>query len=271
MIRIAPALLPFLACVVPLSGQNPNLVTLEIDVTNGIGYETDTFEYEKFASSATPVARKTPRAFAKFNILYDVVAVNGQPVKGNMVFRSHRIAMGPNPIPGQSIGDITRGTIGSWVIEILNPDGTQIGSLMMTGFPNGDPPPGSPASSFTHNMAITGGTGIFLGARGYFGGAQQPFSIPNAGTFQNLSVTTDPSQRRTLNGGTFGQVAQFVTLFQPVVREVLHADFTPVTAASPARRGEVLILRASGLGPVKGLALGRPLPDVPCCSSDFAG
>lgn len=32
---------------------------------------------------------------------------------------------------------------------------------------------------------------------------------------------------------------------------ILHADFTPVSAANPARPGEVLIIGAMGLGPVK--------------------
>src|SRR5260370_35165116 len=32
---------------------------------------------------------------------------------------------------------------------------------------------------------------------------------------------------------------------------VFHADFSLVTSANPARKGEVLIIRATGLGPVK--------------------
>jgi uncharacterized protein (TIGR03437 family) len=45
---------------------------------------------------------------------------------------------------------------------------------------------------------------------------------------------------------------------------VLHSDFSPVTQASPARAGEVLILRVSGLGPTKpGLAAGESFPSNP--------
>ena len=42
---------------------------------------------------------------------------------------------------------------------------------------------------------------------------------------------------------------------------VFHSDFSPVTAAKPARSGEVLIVQASGLGPtVPGVDPGQPFP-----------
>jgi uncharacterized protein (TIGR03437 family) len=42
---------------------------------------------------------------------------------------------------------------------------------------------------------------------------------------------------------------------------VLHSDFTPVTAAKPAKAGEVLIVQATGLGPtVPGVDPGQPFP-----------
>ena len=42
---------------------------------------------------------------------------------------------------------------------------------------------------------------------------------------------------------------------------IFHADFSPVTAKAPARAGEVLIVRASGLGPTRpGVDPGQPFP-----------
>ena len=43
---------------------------------------------------------------------------------------------------------------------------------------------------------------------------------------------------------------------------ILHADFSPVTAARPARPGEVLILMAGGLGPTNPhIDPGAPFPE----------
>lgn len=42
---------------------------------------------------------------------------------------------------------------------------------------------------------------------------------------------------------------------------IFHVDFSPVTAAKPAKAGEVLIVRATGLGPtVPGIDPGQPFP-----------
>src|SRR5438132_14379105 len=42
---------------------------------------------------------------------------------------------------------------------------------------------------------------------------------------------------------------------------VFHADFSAVTAAKPTKAGEVLIVRATGLGPtVPGIDPGQPFP-----------
>ena len=45
---------------------------------------------------------------------------------------------------------------------------------------------------------------------------------------------------------------------------VFHADFSPVTAAKPAKAGEVLIAKATGLGPTRpGVIPGQPFPTDP--------
>ena len=62
-------------------------------------------------------------------------------------------------------------------------------------------------------------------------------------------------------------ILQLIPMFRPEVVStagepaVFHADFSAVTAAKPAKAGEVLILRATGLGPtVPGIDPGQPFP-----------
>ena len=69
------------------------------------------------------------------------------------------------------------------------------------------------------------------------------------------SVTEDPSNRRLHGGSTRRWDFQLMPMARPdFVRSadttgVFHSDFSPVTASNPARRGEVLIAAATGLGP----------------------
>jgi len=51
---------------------------------------------------------------------------------------------------------------------------------------------------------------------------------------------------------------------KPVVVEIFHSDFSRLSAGSPARRGEFLIVKATGLGPTHPeIAAGRPFPQEP--------
>jgi uncharacterized protein (TIGR03437 family) len=46
--------------------------------------------------------------------------------------------------------------------------------------------------------------------------------------------------------------------------QIFHADFSPVTSARPARSGETLIVRATGLGPTRpGVNPGQEFPSSP--------
>ena len=100
-------------------------------------------------------------------------------------------------------------------------------------------------------MAIIGGTGAFIGARGQWGQAVTPTST----TIRQASVTEDPTFRRLNGGGRVKFVLQVIPLYQPEIfttsagPAVFHADFSLVTAAKPAKAGEVLVVKATGLGP----------------------
>jgi hypothetical protein len=100
------------------------------------------------------------------------------------------------------------------------------------------------------NNAVVGGTGTFVGVRGQLGGGQ--------GTSIRLaSITEDPTNRRTNGGGRLTVVVTLIPMSRPEIvttasgPAVFHADFSPVTAAKPAKAGEVLMVRATGLGPTR--------------------
>ena len=84
-------------------------------------------------------------------------------------------------------------------------------------------------------------------------------------------MSEDPALRRVHGGGTRRYVFHLFPMFRPEVitaangAAVVHAsDFTLVTAASPARSGEILSLFASGLGPTRpGVDPGQAFPASP--------
>jgi uncharacterized protein (TIGR03437 family) len=246
--------------------QPPAVTTLQIDVANQRAYTLDVADPLKFATDPSAAPSLANRTFGSFEILADIVAVNGKPAKGTLVTRGNRVAMSPNSAAGSAITDVERGGMGHWHFEILQEDGRPIGTLVAIGLTGGTPPPGGPSSSAQHNMAIVGGTGAFLGARGQAGQASQPFTRP-AVSVAVLSATADPANRRTQGGGTLGFVLQFIPLIRPGVvttpsgAAVFHADQTAVSDALPARAGEVLTIQATGLGPTRpGVDPGQPFP-----------
>ena len=108
---------------------------------------------------------------------------------------------------------------------------------------------------------ITGGTGAFLGARG----ASGQIVLPQATPARTASMTEDPANRRVNGGGTVRFVLQVIPLSRPEVLAgtagplITHADFSPVTAAKPAKPGEVLLARVTGLGStVPAVSAGQP-------------
>ena len=67
-------------------------------------------------------------------------------------------------------------------------------------------------------------------------------------------MTEDPSMRRVLGGGTLIHTFHIAPSYAPAFAGadsrpvVYHADFSPVTAASPAHAGDVLIAQVTTLG-----------------------
>jgi len=92
-----------------------------------------------------------------------------------------------------AIADVARSHIQDLIWEILQPDGTPIGTIMASGFARGVPPPGAPPEQTLDNLTITGGTGAFLGVRGQGG-------LIDVGHPRQASVAEAPAERRTLGG-----------------------------------------------------------------------
>lgn len=179
----------------PWSGQaqTPGAAILRIDISNYVPYTYDTIDIQKLATAPVLTPPYGGKAFSFFVFIGDIVAVNGQPVKGLWTARSTTMSFEPNAVPGHSTADLTRGNVIDMYWEILQVDGTPIGILSASGLTRGVPPPGAPLAQTGENLSIIGGTGAFLGARGQAG-------VIDLGLPRQASVVEDPASRRTIGG-----------------------------------------------------------------------
>lgn len=209
---------------------------LEVQLENTVSYNGDVTDPAKIARNPGPVASLGAAELGNFWRgvgVGDITAVNGNAVKGTWVSELQALLLRPAPTPGQAIADVMRGSVYRYSYEFLKPDGTWFGSIFISGFVNG-------------GNAITGGSGAFVGARG---------SMSVQGAPRVASQAEDPSMRRIHGGARQLHVFRIFPLFRPDVvigangPSVFHSDFSLVTAASPARAGETLIVYAKGLGP----------------------
>jgi hypothetical protein len=245
--------------------QPPRPTILVIDLENFVEYQADIFDVSKFATNPNETPSVGFRNFSVATVLGDIVAVNGQPVKGLYAARARSIGTSPTPdhSVGGAIADVTRTAIREELYEILQSDGASVGVIVTSGLSGGSAPPGSPLAATTASFAIVGGAGAFLGVRGQASQSRTSQTVPG----RAASMAEDPGNRR-INGG--GKIRRMLTLFpmfvpQMVTRSdgpaVFHSDFTAVTAAKPARPSEVLIGMATGMGPTRpGIDPGQPFP-----------
>jgi hypothetical protein len=253
----------FALCATALLAQTPPSTILEVDIENLVLYYLDVTDPSKLATSAAPMLTGPGRIFRWQVALADVTAVNGAPAKGLYAGRSMPLQSAPRPGPGQAIADIGSFGLNDAHLVILQPDGTEIGSLFGIGVGGAAAPPGAPRGAAVHNFAVAGGTGAFLGARG-----QWSFKEALGGANRSVSMTEDTANRRTHGGGRRRDIIQLLPMSWPEVMAdrtgpaIYHSsDMSPVTSAAPTRVGEWLILRATGLGPTRpGVDLGKPFP-----------
>jgi hypothetical protein len=252
----------FVACVAALPAQTPPVTILEIDIENYVLYH-DNGDASKLATSRAPItlAPDFNWVFRWGVSMADIVAVNGRPAKGFRVGRSYQPRYVTELTPARTIADISGNCATDMRWAILQPDGTPIGTIIAEGLGGTPPPPGAHSSTTAHDMAVVGGTGAFLGARGQAG------RVRSAGG-RSTTMAEDPAYRRINGGGKHTEIVHLIPMTWPEVLSlptgpaIFHAaDFSPVTPERPARAGGVLMMSVSGLGPVKpNLDPGKPFP-----------
>jgi uncharacterized protein (TIGR03437 family) len=229
---------------------------LQVDVENIAYYVGDTTDFAKLATDANAVSPAPSKNFATHIGVGDIVAVNGKPARGTWFWRGATVNATQNAAPGEAVADTTRVYIVELVWEILQADGTPIGTIMASGVTGGMPPPGSPLQQNLGNVAITGGTGAFLAARGQAGVSVSVSPQMRGG--RQASVTEDPVNRRTRDGGVLPWILYLIPASSPQIVQtsegpaIVHSrDFKIVSPTNPARPGEILSLFAKNLGPTR--------------------
>jgi hypothetical protein len=231
---------------------------LAVDIENIVVYNQDTADVTKWAINPEKTDPLDSQNFVPIIWLADVVAVNGVPAKGTWTVRGTSLVRTTTLTPGQAIADSSSFFFFDWIVDLILPDGRPVGTIMASGWGGAAKPPGAPSAILQANMTITGGTGAYLGIRGQAGQGGNTIAPRNA------SMREDPAYRRLLGGGKRRYVFHILPLETPQILGLFHSDFTPVTAASPARAGETLIAQATGLGPtLPGVDPGQPFPAAP--------
>jgi hypothetical protein len=211
-------------------GQIP--VTLTVDVDNAVQYRSDVADPARRGTDSGTTTAASARAFTDVLFIGDIVAVNGNPARGVWTSRQFLMNFSPAPQSGFAIADVNRGTLADCKWEFLDASGQFVGAIMDSGY-------------FPH--AVVGGVGAFYGIRGQMSTG----TPPNPRPIRVASMSEDPSLRRTLGGGTNRIVFHLLPAFHPEVVAVYDANFRPITERNPASKGDIVIARVTGLGPLR--------------------
>src|SRR5262245_42747729 len=190
--------------VKPARGQ-ASPATLLVELQNVVEYQVDTTDLSKWGTNPNITQGIVAQGMGVGCVAVpivgygDIVSVNGQPAKGAWAVRGTSVCMRPIPTPGIFvIADTTWNSKRDETFEILQRDGTSVGTIMTIGLNSGSPtPPGPPVGG--RNLAIVGGTGAFFGVRGQ--GGVRSVLLPDATGERIASITEDPSKRRQNGGG----------------------------------------------------------------------
>jgi hypothetical protein len=250
---------------------------LTIHLANVTAYYQNTVTLNRLAKSkkfAIDTTKLKGNNFFPLEVVADIVQINNDAVKG-LYLSKNRVTFSAPPTPGKMtppagtmISDASITGFRHDIFKILNPDSTEIGSIMAAGVSGQPIAPGGPSIIGGGDWAIIGGTGAFLGASGQMGG--QGGTGKGGGGIRAASVKEDPSNRRALAAGgnyTTTMYLSVIPMIRPQIIAVYHADphtpLTPITSAHPVKAGDRLMLFASGLGPVAGVPIGEPFPATP--------
>lgn len=244
--------------------------TLHVEFVNATSYFSGYCAIGEIGMNPSKLTRPTPPPPLVTGVgIADIISVNGIPVKGTAIEGFNGALLSPTMTPGRAIADFMASpTNASFELTFLNLDGSLIGTMEIhgQGTASNVGPPGAPVDFPGGSVyTVTGGTGPFLGVRGYFAPVQDATSPE-----RQTTDCEDPSYRR-INADSGGNkrhpVLYLIPQIQPQIvvtagtPAVYHLDFTPVTAAKPGAVGEVLIAMATGLGPTRpGVDPGQPFP-----------
>ncbi len=230
--------------------QTPSL--LQVDVTDQTVYAFDGSPLSQLATLTAKQPAIKQKTFASMIGIGDIASVNGAPMKGTAYESILSVLAGPTPKAGWAIADSQRTGIYDWNFDFLQPDGTELGTVKISGFGGGTPPPGAPAGIDHAAYIVVGGTGVFSGVRGFYAANPDSASPPRV-----TSAVEDPSYRR-INGG--GLLHAFLYLYPGIPPQVVsgssgpivyHSDLQLVSVARPAMPGETLFAMVTGLGPTR--------------------
>ncbi len=217
-------------------GEEP--VVLTIDVENHVLYRSMVADPAQIGKTPGPVPASAQIPFVSGINVGDIVAINGTPVRG--IWSSaytHTTPYRRSPQPGQFAANVDSGATFFCTWQIWDLDGTFLGTLRDSG--------------------ATGGHAVSGALAGFFGTEGVHSNMMPVTPARVTSNAEDPANRHTFGGGKLSVKFYLYPRVRPSVAVsaggplIFHADFTPVSAANPARPGEVLIIGAMGLGPVK--------------------
>jgi hypothetical protein len=243
-------------CAVSALAQAPETI-LRIETQNVVAYFEDNADQLRWASTNSVTAASLGN-FAKSLWIGDIVTVNGNPARGAIISQQQRAQLRPTPTGSLGTSDVFCNLVADIHLEILQADGTQVGSLLLSGIGGTGPALGIPSPALSGHFVVVGGTGAFLGVRGQASTISQ--------TFRSASITENPINRQSYSGaGAWSLVVRLTPMTWPEVLVIVHSnDFTRINTSSPAKEGEILSVIATGLGPVRGtFEPGKPFPTSP--------
>src|SRR5947209_7788267 len=85
----------------PGPAQAPSPAILTLDVQNRVRYYQDTSDVSKFATNPAMTPATATGNFIQTVSVGDIVAINGQPVKGTMTTHTRNITLRPAPNAGE--------------------------------------------------------------------------------------------------------------------------------------------------------------------------
>jgi len=228
-------------------GQAKTEAVFTFEIDNVGAYYDDGTGYAKTGTSTarTPLPSDYVNVFRPYIWLGDLVAVNDAPAKGTLFMPGMALSGGPTPAARRPIYDVNRNQAAHAQLDILDSAGGAVGVLCFAILGGGSPSPGSPRGAGAGAFTVVGGTGAFFGVIGQGG-------TVSSADFRAASFSEDPGLRRVNGGGKWIIRFLLAGLKRPEIVAAYHAvDFTPVSAASPARPGETVILAMRGMGPTR--------------------